>query len=301
MGTPVHLDGEGVLVLLVLVTGSVIVGVVAGLAVRSWPAADPAADISGSLGRQLQQRRHLRFLRARFDPATATGLALTVASTCVVVGGVVAGLLFSVVRSRGVLGVDTAVANWAAAHATSLSTTLLRALTWVGSTTVAVGMAVVVGALEWRRIRSRSMWLFLSLVVVGQLVIANLIKLGVQRARPTIDPLASFSGSSFPSGHSVAAASCYAAIALVMSRGRTPRTRAALAGLAAGIAAAVGMSRMLLGVHWFTDVIAGLAVGWAWFALCAIATGGRLLRFGTTVETPMPVDGRANRLLARRG
>jgi undecaprenyl-diphosphatase len=289
------------LVLLVLVTGSVIVGVLAGLAVRSWPAADPAADISRSLGRQLQQRRRLRFLRARFDPATATGLALTVASTCVVVGGVVAGVLFSVVRSRGVLGVDMAVANWAAAHATSLSTTLLRALTWVGSTTVVVGMAVVVGALEWRRIRSRSTWLFLSLVVVGQLVIANLIKLGVQRARPTIDPLASFSGSSFPSGHSVAAAACYAAIALVMSRGRTPRTRAALAGLAAGIAAGVGMSRMLLGVHWFTDVIAGLAVGWAWFALCAIATGGRLLRFGTTVETPMPLDARANRLPARRG
>jgi len=160
-------------------------------------------------------------------------------------------------------------------------------------------VTAVVGAVEWRRIRGRSMWLFLALVVGGQLAIANLIKFGVERARPAIDPLASFSGSSFPSGHSVAAASCYAAMALVMSRGRTPRMRAALAGLAAGIAAAVGTSRMLLGVHWFTDVIAGLAVGWAWFALCAIATGGRLLRFGTPVETPTRLGDHAKSSPAR--
>ena len=41
---------------------------------------------------------------------------------------------------------------------------------------------------------------------------------------------------------------------------------------------------MLLDVHWLTDVIAGLALGWVWFSVCAVAFGGRLLRFGAGAE-----------------
>jgi undecaprenyl-diphosphatase len=58
-----------------------------------------------------------------------------------------------------------------------------------------------------------------------------------------------------------------------------------LAGLAVGIAVGVAASRVLLDVHWLSDVIAGLALGWGWFALCAIAFGGRILRFGVAAET----------------
>jgi membrane-associated phospholipid phosphatase len=57
-----------------------------------------------------------------------------------------------------------------------------------------------------------------------------------------------------------------------------------LAGGAVAIAVAVAESRVLLGVHWLSDVIAGLAFGWAWFAICAIAFGGRFLTFGAPAE-----------------
>ena len=63
----------------------------------------------------------------------------------------------------------------------------------------------------------------------------------------------------------------------------------------------VAGSRVLLDVHWLSDVIAGLALGAAWFSICAIAFGGRLLRFGATADeaarvvdaTPRPPHPRA--------
>jgi membrane-associated phospholipid phosphatase len=70
----------------------------------------------------------------------------------------------------------------------------------------------------------------------------------------------------------------------MIGRGRSHKVQALLAGAAVAVALAVGASRVLLGVHWFTDVIGGLALGWGWFAICSVAFGGRLLRFGLPVE-----------------
>ena len=103
--------------------------------------------------------------------------------------------------------------------------------------------------------------------------------------RPAFNPAAATLGPSFPSGHSATAAAFYATAALLLGRWRGRPARAVLAGLAAGIAVAVAATRVLLDVHWLSDVIAGLALGWAWFAVCAIAFGGRILRFGAAAET----------------
>lgn len=276
------------MVITVMVGASAFFGLVIAIAMLRWPGSGPAttAVATRAVGRELRRHHRLRvFVRSRLDPEELTGLALTIATACIALGGIVLGTLAYIIRSKaGVIDIDLKVASWAATHATSTSTAILRWITQIGSTPVVISAALVVGIVEYRRIRSRSLWLFLFLVIGGQLVIVNLIKLGVARARPSIDPLATFSGASFPSGHTAAAAACSAALALVLSRGRPPRIRAALTGGAVSIAVAVGCSRMFLGVHWFTDVAAGLAVGWAWFAVCAIATGGRLLRFGASAE-----------------
>ena len=66
--------------------------------------------------------------------------------------------------------------------------------------------------------------------------------------------------------------------------GATTVRRPSLAGIAVGLAVAVACSRVLLDLHWLSDVVGGLALGWGWFALCAVAFGGWLLRFGAPVE-----------------
>jgi len=143
---------------------------------------------------------------------------------------------------------------------------------------VAVALATAVFALRtgrgWRAA------LFLLLALAAHLVLANLIKAAVARVRPDVAPFDVVSGFSFPSGHATAAAAVWAAVALVLSLGASSRARAALAGAAVAIAVAVACTRVFLGAHWASDVIAGLLLGWTWFALCAVAFGGRELRFG---------------------
>jgi undecaprenyl-diphosphatase len=155
----------------------------------------------------------------------------------------------------------------------------------------------VVGAVDYSRRRNVGVLLYLAAVGIGVVLLNNGLKLWVDRERPDIAQLVGHSGASFPSGHSAAAAACWAAIALVVTRHESRRIRVVGAGVAVLIAVAVAASRVLLGVHWLTDVVAGLVVGWAWFFLVSLAFGGRLVRLGEPAErvaedrvTPDPVE-----------
>jgi membrane-associated phospholipid phosphatase len=244
-----------------------------------------ARDPARRAAERITSTRPSAFLRRRFDPQAATGLALTVALALVVIAGLVVGALVLMVRSNtGLVRYDRTVSTWGASEATAAATTILETITWFGSTIGVIVVALIVALVVFLRTRRPSVFLYLFVVVAGQNAVANLIKLAVDRARPTIDQLVGASGSSFPSGHTTAAAACYAAFALALGIRRTPRTRALLFAAAVAVAVAVGCSRIFLGVHWLTDVLGGLAVGWVWFGLTSIAFGGRLLTFGAPAE-----------------
>ena len=104
------------------------------------------------------------------------------------------------------------------------------------------------------------------------------VKALVGRLRPTLTPEAATLGPSFPSGHSATAAAFYAAAALIIGRSLSGRWRHLAIAVAVALAVAVAGSRVLLDLHWLSDVVGGLSLGWAWFALCAVVFGGRLLR-----------------------
>jgi len=226
-----------------------------------------------------------RALGRRLNPESATGLALSLALLFVVVAGVVLGLLAFLVRTNARLnGIDRSVATWGDRNASALSTHALNGVTQLGSIYVVLGLCVVLALVELHRTGGRWIVPFIVLVVAGEEAASTVIKDIVDRARPTFNPAAATLGPSFPSGHTTTAAAFYAAAALLLGRRHGRAARAAMTGGAVAIAVAVAASRVFLDVHWLTDVIGGLALGWAWFAICGIAFGGRLLRFGAGAE-----------------
>lgn len=267
------------------------IGFLFGWLVWRHPAWDPA---SGRPARRVAERVEESLdedrgatsrLRRHFDPSTTTGLLLGVALVVLLVSGLLLGVLGLVVRSHpGFLSFDRSLEGWGEQHTTEFASWLLDRVTSLGSTGVLVVVTLLVFVVETIRRPSRWLPLFLVAVAIGQTLLSSGIKELVDRVRPTANPIAHTLGPSFPSGHTTGAAACFAAYALVLGRGRSRHTQSVLAGIAVFVAIAVAASRVLLGVHWLTDVIGGLALGWGWFAACSIAFGGRLLRLGAPVE-----------------
>jgi undecaprenyl-diphosphatase len=274
--------------LIAVAIAAVVVTAVLTLVARQGRRADPADVRAGADGLVGQAHRHpalRRFVLDRRDKTKATGLLLTVALGVITGLTLVVGLVLEMVQTReGFARWDDSAARWGAAHTTGAAESVLRIVTQLGSTTVVIVVCVVVSIVEYRRLPTPAVPAFIATVVVSQLALANLIKVAVGRERPHIARLVVASGFSFPSGHTTASAAVYAAIALVVGRHRSRPIKAILVGVAGGITIAVAMSRVLLGAHWLTDVMAGAALGWACFALSSIAFGGRLLHFGAPVE-----------------
>jgi membrane-associated phospholipid phosphatase len=246
----------------------------------------PSDRAAQRIGHTIAEHRGLRrLLHSRLDHTTATGLALSLALLLILVAGVVMGALAYLIRANSELGeIDSRVGQWGVDHRDDWSTDALELFTHLGDTRTVIVLAVVLGIAEYIRRPSRWIAPFLVVVIAGQVLLTNGIKELADRVRPEFNPIAETLGPSFPSGHSAAAAAFFGAAALLLSRGRAPNQRAVIVGVAAGIAAGVASSRVLLGVHWLSDVVAGVLFGWAWFAVCSIAFGGRMLRFGAAAE-----------------
>jgi undecaprenyl-diphosphatase len=112
--------------------------------------------------------------------------------------------------------------------------------------------------------------LFVLVAVGGGLLLSSLLKMGFDRPRPDLVPHGSVVyTASFPSGHSMMAAVTYLTLGALLARVQPRRSlKLYLLGLAVLLAVAVGVSRVYLGVHWPTDVLAGWALGAAWALLC---------------------------------
>jgi membrane-associated phospholipid phosphatase len=169
-------------------------------------------------------------------------------------------------RPGGSTGVDRSITSWMVAHRAQGLTWAAKALSTLGSQVVLVPITTILTVLLVLQRRLVAAGVLLA-CWGGGTGLYVLTKHWVQRHRPPSDLwLVGVGSSSFPSGHATQSAATFVAIGLVGAVWLAYGRRAALA-LAVLLAAAIGWSRVYLGVHWATDVASGWLLAAAWVAI----------------------------------
>jgi undecaprenyl-diphosphatase len=182
------------------------------------------------------------------------------------------GLLAVAYRHHPLAGWDADVATWVAEHLPTWAEWLARPFSWLGGW---IGVTALTALASVVLLRRRE-WLdlgFLLVAVLGSQLVVALLKLWFDRPRPDVDPAVPLpSSASFPSGHAAGGIACVGAVA-VLAAERLPsrRARTGLWVATVTLGVAVGLSRIALGVHYVSDVLAGWCLGLAWLAACLLA------------------------------
>ena len=148
----------------------------------------------------------------------------------------------------------------------------VRDITALGSYTVLSIVTFSSAAYLWLA-RQRRVAFFILAAASGAILCVTLLKIGFDRPRPDLVPhIMTAETPSFPSGHSTAAAAVYLTLGALLARFQTRRRlRLFFVGVAVAITVLVGFSRVYLGVHWPSDVVAGWTLGGGWAVACWLA------------------------------
>jgi undecaprenyl-diphosphatase len=169
-----------------------------------------------------------------------------------------------VVRHNGLALYDPARLHWFILHRPDAAVSLAKVVTALGSAPVLIAVVMASAIWLWRRGSHLVIAVapMLALGIAG--VAASLTKTIVGRPRPPIGlHLVTENEPSFPSGHTTDSTAVYLTLALIVAITilRSPKARVAIVAAAMAVSGAIGLSRLTLGVHWPSDVIAGWALG----------------------------------------
>ena len=234
------------------------------------------AALTYPLVARLRERydRQLRWLLRRLTPGQYLGLHLTLgllaAAGCLWLFG---GVAEDILTGDPLVRFDHALATYLHASATPPLTAFFLAVTAFGSLEVIAPLGLLVaGFLGWRR-----RWLLLGTWLVGltgSVILDQLLKQLFARPRPVFErPLILETSYSFPSGHAMVSLVAYGVLAyFAMLALGTWRARVAVVLGTALLVLLIGFSRLYLGVHYFSDVVAGFAAGGVWLSALVIGT-----------------------------
>ena len=163
-------------------------------------------------------------------------------------------------------------------------------ITDLGRTSTLV-LVLAVGTVWLLLRRLPKLAVYVVLTGAGGLILNAVVKELVARLRPVVsDPVYSTDGWSFPSGHAMSSLVCYGVVVVVFAPVLRTRARRTVITVAALIVASVGVSRVALGVHYPSDVLAGWLLATLWLVLCTLAFQRWRTDAGTDATGPLPGD-----------
>jgi len=211
-----------------------------------------------------------RQILALLDPEQATARALTVLGA-LVAGAllVVFGVLQDVISGDPIVRADAAVFHLLQSLRTPPRDRLIVAITELGDGIVTTAVAAAAFMwFAWHRAWRVAVYCVAAAAAAG--LFAEVLKVILHIARP-IDIYSGWDAFSFPSGHAAVNAALYGFLALLIAREVKHSRRLWVGGIAALFVFSIAFSRLYLGAHWLSDVIAGLSFSTAWVALLGIA------------------------------
>lgn len=203
---------------------------------------------------------------------TAVGLLLTVALALALAGGWAFAAIARAVAAGATQRLDDGILFWLNSHSTPLMDNVALQVTAVGNGLTVVVIGLVACAFLWA-MRERVAVLLLAVSVVGGDVFNRILKDAFARPRPELfmleTPFARPLSASFPSGHATASMVLYVVLAYLLVRlsGRSA-FRWLVIGISFLLIGLIGLSRMYLGVHYPSDVLAGYVFGFCWAVFC---------------------------------
>lgn len=203
------------------------------------------------------------------------GALLLFVVACLAFGALAADLLLH----GPITAADPAVSLWFHEHGHAPFTVAMRAVTGLHATATVLGLCAVAATLLV--LKGERAWVVpLVASVPGGMALNILVKNTFHRPRPSFDhPLLTLTTYSFPSGHTSAATLAWGfALVWLFAHGTQPRVRLLGSTIAVIMIALTALSRVYLGAHYVSDVLAASAEGAAWLALCFLVLTPRVWR-----------------------
>jgi undecaprenyl-diphosphatase len=224
--------------------------------------------MNGSPERRVRFERHRQFVRNRLSPEKTLGLHVTIGVLVILLGSwAFSEIAADLGPSTPQVLLDHRVADWFHAQATPQLTVAMRAISWLGCVPA---LTLFSSALAVFFVMRRGWYRLVALVLTmaGGGLLNVLLKHFFHRQRPVFEnPLVTISTFGFPSGHAMGATLLYGLLALIALRFvRRMWARAVIVAGAILLVALIGLTRIYLGAHFLTDVLAAVAIGSAWLA-----------------------------------